>query len=105
MEYSGAGKKQIHEKNQKQKISWHCPFKYKLKFKFLGNDLTSGLLSVCVDQFLTRNFMHASVPYAHAISSWCIRSEYASVPDPNAQSMHQFLTHMLSARIKVGACA
>ncbi len=28
MEYSGAGGKLIHEKNQKQKISWHCPFKY-----------------------------------------------------------------------------
>ncbi len=27
MEYSGAGGKLIHEKNQKQKISWHCPFK------------------------------------------------------------------------------
>jgi hypothetical protein len=27
MEYSGAGVKLIHEKNQKQKISWHCPFK------------------------------------------------------------------------------
>ncbi len=26
MEYSGAGGKLIHEKNQKQKISWHCPF-------------------------------------------------------------------------------
>ncbi len=26
MENSGAGGKQIHEKNQKQKISWHCPF-------------------------------------------------------------------------------
>ncbi len=26
MEYSGAGVKLIHEKNQKQKISWHCPF-------------------------------------------------------------------------------
>jgi hypothetical protein len=29
MEYSGAGGKLIHEKNQKQKISWHCPFKPK----------------------------------------------------------------------------
>ncbi len=28
MEYSGAGGKLIHEKNQKQKISWHCPFKH-----------------------------------------------------------------------------
>ncbi len=27
MEYSGAGEKLINEKNQKQKISWHCPFK------------------------------------------------------------------------------
>ncbi len=27
MEYSGAGGKLIHEKNQKQKVSWHCPFK------------------------------------------------------------------------------
>ncbi len=26
MEYSGAGGKLNHEKNQKQKISWHCPF-------------------------------------------------------------------------------
>ncbi len=26
-EYSGAGGKLIDEKNQKQKISWHCPFK------------------------------------------------------------------------------
>ncbi len=27
MGYSGAGGKRIHEKNQKQNISWHCPFK------------------------------------------------------------------------------
>jgi hypothetical protein len=26
MGYSGAEGKLIHEKNQKQKISWHCPF-------------------------------------------------------------------------------
>jgi hypothetical protein len=28
MEYSGAEGKLIHEKNQKQKVSWHCPFKW-----------------------------------------------------------------------------
>jgi len=28
MGYSEAGGKLIHEKNQKQKISWHCPFNY-----------------------------------------------------------------------------
>ncbi len=27
MEYSGAWRKLIHQKNQKQKISGHCPFK------------------------------------------------------------------------------
>ena len=27
MGHSGAGGKLIHKKNQKQKISWHCPFK------------------------------------------------------------------------------
>ncbi len=31
MEYSRAGGKLIHEKNQEQKISWHCPFKKLLK--------------------------------------------------------------------------
>ncbi len=29
MGYFGDGGKLIHEKNQKQKISWHCPFKGK----------------------------------------------------------------------------
>ncbi len=28
MVYSDASGKLIHEKNQKSKISWHCPFKY-----------------------------------------------------------------------------
>ncbi len=28
----GAGRKLIHEKNQKQKTSWHCPFKYSWHF-------------------------------------------------------------------------
>ena len=39
MGYSGAGEKLIDEKNQKQKISWHCPFKYfnhKQRFYALG---------------------------------------------------------------------
>ncbi len=35
MEYSGAGGKLIHEKNQKQKISWHCPFKSRKWAKYL----------------------------------------------------------------------
>ncbi len=32
MEYSGVGGKLIDEKNQKQKISWHCPFKLNIDF-------------------------------------------------------------------------
>ncbi len=39
MGYSGAGGKLIHKKNQKQKISWHCPF----KGPFDGNNITLGL--------------------------------------------------------------
>jgi hypothetical protein len=38
MGYSGAGGKLIHEKNQKQKISWHCPFKQKLNISRESND-------------------------------------------------------------------
>ncbi len=34
MEYSGTGGELIHEKNQKQKISWHCPFKSTSKKPF-----------------------------------------------------------------------
>ena len=30
--YSGAGEKLIHEKNQKQKILLHCPFKEELSY-------------------------------------------------------------------------
>ncbi len=38
MEYSGAGGKLIHEKNQKQKISWHCPFKRILLLPAVGDN-------------------------------------------------------------------
>jgi hypothetical protein len=44
MEYSGAGGKLIHEKNQKQKISWHCPFKVDHTFTYSPlNAWASGL--------------------------------------------------------------
>jgi hypothetical protein len=39
MEYSEAGGKPIHEKNQKQKILWHCPFKrYRRCSRQIGKD-------------------------------------------------------------------
>jgi hypothetical protein len=36
MQYCGAGGKLIHQKNQKQKISWHCPFKGRWSDKRFG---------------------------------------------------------------------
>ncbi len=33
MLFSGGWGKMIHEKNLKQKISWHCPFKHVLMLK------------------------------------------------------------------------
>ncbi len=41
MVYSGAWGKLIHEKNQKQKISWHCPFKLGI---YIYAILVKGLL-------------------------------------------------------------
>ncbi len=41
MGYSGAGGKLIHEKNQKQKISWHCRFKGLKKMDTPGNLVAS----------------------------------------------------------------
>ncbi len=35
MLFSGAWGKVINEKNLKQKISWHCPFKVNLKETFI----------------------------------------------------------------------
>ncbi len=41
MGYSEAGGKLIHEKNQKQKILWHCPFKGSQMWDFQPCDFTS----------------------------------------------------------------
>ena len=46
MEYSGAGGKLIHEKKQKQKNSWHCPFKTHANTNFSAskqNDLAEHI--------------------------------------------------------------
>ncbi len=40
MEYSGAGGKLVHEKNQKQKISWHYPFKSTCHWNLFKNLFT-----------------------------------------------------------------
>ncbi len=77
MEYSGAGGKLIHEKNQKQKISWHCPFKSSLQLatkavfrlsliKFIGQSLS------CVRQwaytwYRFTNYVHL---WQFKLASW-----------------------------------
>ncbi len=46
--YSGAGGKLIDEKNQKRKISWHCPFKYKVMLRavvYLGWPIAPSYMS------------------------------------------------------------
>jgi hypothetical protein len=58
MEYSGAGGKLIHEKNQKQKISWHCPFKVNLKAKMYiyVNSTTQRCPNKIINIFLLEGF-------------------------------------------------
>ncbi len=57
MEYSGAGKKLIHEKNRKQKISCHCPFQ--LSHKLLWLSAVSHVLdSRNLLQFLQSDTVH-----------------------------------------------
>jgi hypothetical protein len=48
MEYSGAGKL-IHEKNQKQKISWHCPFKHFIPVFFIAASPNTYMLQYRLD--------------------------------------------------------
>ncbi len=60
MEYSGAGGKLIHEKNQKQKISWHCPFN---RFTFL----TYHLFSMSVPQYVLCTLWSVQLIAVHAI--------------------------------------
>ncbi len=47
MQYSGAGGKLIHQKNQMQKISWHCPFNpaSRAEVVFLVNSSITSLWS------------------------------------------------------------
>jgi hypothetical protein len=46
--YSGAWGKLIHEKNQKRKISWHCPFKGTQDWEFFDLDFGICVISLLV---------------------------------------------------------
>ncbi len=59
MGYSGAGGKLIDDKNQKQKILWHCPFKHRgllarlpmpLFLRVLSRSFVSSLRLKCWDK-------------------------------------------------------
>ncbi len=58
---SGAGGKLIHEKNQKQQISWHCPFKMNLNLKWIYiyvNSRTQRCSNEIIKIFLIEDFFH-----------------------------------------------
>ncbi len=60
LEYSGAGGKLIHEKNQKQKISWHCPFKVQLEYLQYMSDLTISDYSLICNLKETFTYLNQS---------------------------------------------
>ncbi len=63
MQYSGAGWKLIHQKNQKQKISWHSPFKVSEKLtKAFG---IKPMMSLKEKLFSSKRNHEASTLYAN----------------------------------------
>jgi hypothetical protein len=55
--YSGAWRKLIHEKKQKSKISWHCPFKMnKIKDNDKSEDKGRGLIIMCTVNFIRKKY-------------------------------------------------
>ncbi len=64
MGYSGAGGKLIDEKNQKQKISWHCPFNASLRWLNIvsGVYLTQVFLLLIGHQHLVDFFRYRPLP-------------------------------------------
>ncbi len=66
MGYSGAGGKLIHKRNQKQKISWHCPFKKELKsIKYHKSNKSLSISRICNSSLLswTRMYLHLERSY------------------------------------------
>ncbi len=78
MEYSGAGGKLIHEKNQKQKISWHCPFKQKSAVEEYGRSLTRCQVPMVNDDI--------SVGLLPIISPWSWPDHNWSPPPPHTHN-------------------
>ncbi len=76
MEYSGAGGKLIHKKNQKQKISWHCPFNVVFTLpgwcsNFVGSE-SGQKQSVKLLQNIVYSTIQHPPPQAHTLSVYVV---------------------------------
>ncbi len=63
--YSGAWGKLIHEKNQKQKISWHCPFKWRIHFVVLPFVALAVYPDLAINTNLDPHQLTSTVPYLY----------------------------------------
>ncbi len=61
---SGAWGKVIHEKNLKQKISWHCPFK---QISFLREWVSSATVTWMMKELLENNAAHSDLTQVNNI--------------------------------------
>ncbi len=70
--YSRAWGKLIHEKNQKQKISWHCPFKRLLVYNngTKSEDDLPSYFCWCIEPLICRAFGKASLLRASTTHGW-----------------------------------
>jgi hypothetical protein len=81
MEYSGAGGKLIHEKNQKQKISWHCPFK---RFQIQAGELYVRICIINRRQCKSPCVLKAILgrierQICHALNSFPLRENFCKI--------------------------
>jgi hypothetical protein len=85
MDYSGAGGKLIHEKNKKQKILWHCPFKDTKPYMsaFLSVDLLTEFVAFCLTDFIDWRSIH----------SWCVFSTQLVNCCPHGWRNYMLLVH------------
>jgi hypothetical protein len=79
---SGAWKKMIHEKNLKQKISWHCPFKHNAT-KSVNRSILKKSRHIGFGVFIVRPcglepYILASLPEAKfLVTDWAIKPTLA----------------------------
>ncbi len=114
MVYSGALGKRIHEKNQKSKISWHCPFTLFLHLTSLFSlHHISPCFSVCPSSFyyigkysiqstLLRPFPPCPPSFHHSYILWsaCVRAGISLMTTPPLSAAGLLYTQYSMARLK-----